>query len=91
MKTDQEYQRVIKDAANWQQVSDNGMVRTFRMAYKGAEAYRSEVLKDGKWRKQCWYRFNPACMTVKMDRHDFVRYLREIDRQRPDQEVNNAE
>ena len=85
MKTDQEYQRFIKDPANWAQISDNGMVRTFRMAYKGAEAYRSEILKEGKWRKQCWYRFNPACMTVKMDRHDFVRYLREIDRQRPDQ------
>ena len=62
----------------------HGCPYAFEIRYKGVSAFRQEKLRDGKWRKDFWYRFNPAYKPVKMDIRDFIMYLETIDKQRPD-------
>lgn len=84
MKTEKERQDFIKNEDNWVVISQTDNVRTLEIRYKGVSAFRQEKLRDGKWRKDFWYRFNPAYKPVKMDIRDFVTYLETIDKQRPD-------
>lgn len=84
MKTERERQDFIKNEDNWVVISQTDNVRTLEIRYKGVSAFRQEKLRDGKWRKDFWYRFNPAYKPVKMDIRDFIEFLEMIDRQRPD-------
>jgi hypothetical protein len=85
MKTKEEYMAFIRNDDNWVLISETENIRTQEIRYRGVCAFRQEKLKNGKWRKDFWYRFNPAYKPVKMDIHDFVSFLELIDRQRPDQ------
>lgn len=84
MKTKEEYMAFIRNDDNWVVISETENIRTQEIRYRGVCAFRQEKLKNGKWRKDFWYRFNPAYKPVKMDIHDFVGFLELIDRQRPD-------
>ena len=84
MKTEKERKEFIKNEDNWVVISETENVRTLEIRYKGVSAFRQEKLRDGKWRKDFWYRFNPAYKPVKMDIRDFIMYLETIDKQRPD-------
>lgn len=84
MKTEKECKEFIKNENNWVVISQTDNVRTLEIRYKGVSAFRQEKLRDGKWRKDFWYRFNPAYKPVKMDIRDFVAFLEMIDKQRPD-------
>lgn len=85
MKNEAERKAFIRSESNWELVSNLTNVRTFGLTYKGCSAFRQESYKNGKWRKDCWYRFNGLGKTVKMDLREFLRYLEEIDRRKPDQ------
>ena len=88
MKTKEEYMAFIRNDDNWVVISETENIRTQEIRYRGVCAFRQEKLKNGKWRKDFWYRFNPAYKPVKMDIHDFVSFLELIDRQRPDRGGN---
>ena len=76
--TDQENEAYIKNPENWHLRIGEAEIRTMELWYKKANAYRTDVFKDGKWRKKCWYRFHPETMKpVVMDLRSFVRYLKE--------------
>ena len=89
MKTEEEYRAFIRNDDNWVVISETENIRTQEIRYRGVCAFRQEKLKNSKWRKDFWYRFNPAYKPVKMDIHDFVSFLELIDRQRPDQGGNS--
>ena len=82
MKTDAEYRRIIKDPANWRQVNESDVVRTFELNYNGGSAYKHEVMHDGKWKYLTYFRFTPAFITVKMRTPELIEYLKQIDRER---------
>lgn len=88
MKTEEEYRAFIRNDDNWVVISETENIRTQEIRYRGVCAFRQEKLKNGTWRKDFWYRFNPAYKPVKMDIHDFVSFLELIDRQRPDRGGN---
>ena len=88
MNTDAERKAFIKNEDNWHQISNLGNVRTFELKYKHVSTYRQESFRNEKWRKDYWYRFGPGYKPVKMDIHQFIKFLEEIDRQRPDQGGN---
>lgn len=83
MNSEAERKAFIRSEANWKLIDDLENVRIYEMTYKGVSAFRQEVLKDGKWRKVCWYRFNAMYKPHKMDLREFCAFLEEIDRQRP--------
>lgn len=91
MKNNDQRKAFIRDDSNWELVSNLTNVRTFGLTYKGFSAFRQESCRSGKWRKDCWYRFTGGGQTMKMDLRQFIKYLEEIDRRKPDQEANNAE
>ena len=81
MKTKEEYMAFIRNDDNWVVISETENIRTQEIRYRGVCAFRQEKLKDGKWRKDFWWRFNTIYQPVKMDILSFTRYLEEADRQ----------
>ena len=82
MKTEKEYKLFIKNQENWLQISESGNVRTCEMVYQGHSAFRMDERNDGgAWKRKHWYRITPAGISVEMKMHEFIEFLKLIDRQ----------